>query len=188
MNTRSKLLKQKTNNKKKYNYISKLFFRIFLSTIILLGFILIERYSKTDNVIKNKLTTNINFLKIVKNANKIFGNLIDLDNNLLVDNNTFYDEIEYVNDTNVIKNYTFDGCYNFTSGVITKITKENNLYKVTITGIDDFDYVYSNLESIDYSLYSYIEEGAIIGKAKRNNDFYEIKLNVIKDGKYYDYI
>ena len=74
------------------------------------------------------------------------------------------------------------------SGVVSKIVKnKDKTYTITIQGIDDYVYIYDGLESIDFSIYNYVEKGTVIGLAKKENNQYTFKLTIKKDGKYYDF-
>lgn len=175
----------KKSEKKNYNYISKLFFKIFLSSLLLFSLILIDKIETIN--IKENIKSDFNFLKIVSFANKHFGNIIDLNGDLNVDSKEYYEVVEYTNNKNVVHNYSFDGVVNICNGVITKIEKTNNSYNITIKGEDDFNYVFYRLVNIDYNIYSYVKEGEVIGLATKNDDYYFFELEIIKDGVYYDY-
>ena len=175
----------KKSEKKNYNYISKLFFKIFLSSLLLFSLVLIDK-NETINI-KEKIKSDFNFLKIVSFANKHFGNIIDLNGDINVDSKEYYEVVEYINNKNIVHNYSFDGVVNINNGVITKIEKNNNSYNITIKGEDDFNYVFYGLVNIDYNIYSYVKEGEVIGLAAKNNDYYSFELEIIKDGVYYDY-
>ena len=74
------------------------------------------------------------------------------------------------------------------SGVVSKIVKnKDKTYTITIQGIDDYVYIYDGLESIDFSIYNYVEKGTVIGLAKKENNQYTFNLTIKKDGKYYDF-
>lgn len=183
MKSKSKLL----NKKKPKNYITKLFFRIFLSSLLLLFLIIFDNHLIKKSIIKNELNKNINFLKYFKNINSQFGNIINFKDVTNVDNLVTYDEIRYNNNTNYLTNYTFDGCYSISEGVITKIYKDEGLYQITVKGIDDCEYIYDNLESVDLNIYNYVLKGTILGKIKRTNNYYQTSLIIVKEGFYYDY-
>ena len=69
----------------------------------------------------------------------------------------------------------------YKSGLIMKIYQnKDKTYQVTIKGIDDIEYIYDKLETVDVNIYKIVHSGDIIGKPKTTNDsayfeFYEIK-------------
>ena len=171
------------SKKNKSNYITKLFFRIFLSSLILLILVAFTPIS-----LKNKIKEDVSFLKLIKTFNSVFGDIIILDNNQHVDSTLFFDYIEYIDNINYITNYSFDGVYNLNNGIVTKIIKNpNKTYTIYIKGEDDYLYIYYDLSSIDYRLYEYIKKGEIIGKTTKENNSYKLKIQITKDGRSYDY-
>lgn len=183
-----------TNEEKrqiKYNYITKLFLRIFLSTLILLGLIIMNKITFTKKgylFSERTIEKNWNFLNLVTTINALFGEFIIIEDDVMVDSSTLYDEVVFENEINVIKNYSFSGVTSAASGVVTKIIKDNNdLYTITIQSNDDYFYTYSNLESIDYSIYSYVGKGEIIGVAQNQNSFYTFELKIEKEGTSYSF-
>ena len=172
-----------SSKKNKSNYITKLFFRIFLSSLILLILVTFTPVS-----FKNKIKEDISFLKLINTFNTFFGDIIVLDNNEYVDSTLFYDYIEYKNNINYVTNYSFDGVYNLNNGIVTKIIKnDNQTYTIFIKGEDDFLYVYYDLSSIDYRIYEYIKKGEIIGKTNKTNNAYNLRIQITKDGRSFDY-
>lgn len=131
---------------------------------------------------------NWNFLKMVTVFNGMFGEFIVINDDQTVDSNTLYDQITYHHNVNYITNYDFSGAMATSSGVVSKIVKnKDKTYTITIQGIDDYVYIYDGLESIDFSIYNYVEKGTVIGLAKKENNQYTFKLTIKKDGKYYDF-
>lgn len=167
------------------------FFRIFLSTFILLCLVIANKISISTKGIKLSEYTiekNWNFLKMVTVFNGMFGEFIVINDDQTVDSNTLYDQITYHHNVNYITNYDFSGAMATSSGVVSKIVKnKDKTYTITIQGIDDYVYIYDGLESIDFSIYNYVEKGTVIGLAKKENNQYTFKLTIKKDGKYYDF-
>lgn len=174
-----------------YNYINKLFFRIFLSTLILLCLVIIDKISmniKKIRICENSINKSWNFLNLVTTFNGMFGEFIVIDETVEVDNKQLYDDINYIQNINVITNTSINGVIICESGVVTKILKdEDKLYTVEILSNDDVLYCYSNLSTVDVSIYTYIEAGNIIGEANSNNGKFTFNLTINKDGKYYEY-
>ncbi len=181
----------KTKRKIQYNFITKLFLRIFLSSFILLMLIVANKVTmlkKNYKITELTLEKNWNFLKLVTTFNGLFGEFIVINNDKQVSMASLYDEIVYQDNINHIYNYQFDAGYCLASGVITKITKDkNNLYTITIQTQDDFVYEYRNLSSFDYHIYNYVEVGSILGLSQNLNDKYTYDLVIQKGDQFYEY-
>ncbi|MCI5787963.1 MAG: hypothetical protein MR002_01190 [Acholeplasmatales bacterium] len=194
-----KAMKQKSNatieekNKVRSNYVTKLFLRIFLSSLLLLLLILGNNYAvKNDKISFGKKTIekNTNFIKIANIFNSIFGNFIPIDggNDVLVDATTLYGSINYVEGINYIDNNSFEGVYNFEAGIIIKKTKDKDgLYTITVLSQDNICYTYIGLTTCNFNLYSYVSKKTIIGNGLQDqNGNYQFKLIIEKEGVKYD--
>lgn len=181
----------KTKRKIQYNFITKLFLRIFLSSFILLMLIVANKVTmlkKNYKITELTLEKNWNFLKLVTTFNGLFGEFIVINNDKQVSMGSLYDEIVYQDNINHIYNYQFDAGYCLASGVVTKITKDkNNLYTITIQTQDDFVYEYRNLSSFDYHIYNYVEVGSILGLSQNLTDKYTYDLVIQKGDQFYEY-
>lgn len=188
---RSLLLEEKDKDKK--TYIDDLFLRIFLSSLLLLGLCTLDKYYPKSNLLIN-LNDNFNIVKLTK----IFANtpleLIKEDEVVTVYETDIYDEVKYLEGINYVSNITYAGVDNLVSGYVVKILKEydnNNLYySVYIKGADGLEYKYIGLESIDVSLYKFIDAKSTIGKAKFINNKYQFSLIIDKKGEkinFYDH-
>ena len=80
---------------------------------------------------------------------------------------------------NYIKNDSFDGVYNFSNGIVTKIIKnDNETYTISIMTEDDYLFTYYDLSTFDYRLYEYVNKGEIIGKTTDQNNSYNYKIKI----------
>jgi hypothetical protein len=140
-----------------------------------------------SNVIQSRLNSQTNILEIVKFFNGTFGSFFPIQNSDPVFSSTVYDTVTYRNEVNEVVNYDFDGVTNLVEGIVMKVAKESGRYEVTIKGADSFDYTYSNLESIDVSIYTYVTKDRIIGKAPKVSGGYGFDLMIIKDQVNYDF-
>ena len=184
-----KAMKQKSNatieekNKIRSNYVTKLFLRIFLSSLLLLLLILGNNYAVKNDKISN-------FIKIANIFNSIFGNFIPIDggNDVLVDATTLYGSINYVEGINYIDNNSFEGVYNFEAGIIIKKTKDKDgLYTITVLSQNNICYTYIGLTTCNFNLYSYVSKKTIIGNGLQDqNGNYQFKLIIEKEGVKYD--
>ena len=116
----------------------------------------------------------------------LFTNMNDFYiNDIPVDLITNYESIEYSNGINYITNKSFNGVSSACSGIVVRITKQNNLYNVTIKSEDDLEYTYGGLSSIDVSLYSYVVTNNTIGTAFFNDQNYSFTLEIKNDSTVY---
>lgn len=184
-------LSDQEKSKIHYNYVSKLFFRIFLSSLLLLMLIMVDRVTYKKNkttIIDTNIRRNWNFLKMTNVFNTLFGEFFKIDNSIDVYHANVYDNVKYENNVNYITNNSFSGVTNLTSGIITKIKKEKDgTYTITIQGSDDFVYTYGKLSSVDYHIYTYVDASDIIGLANYDNSKYHFTLTIEKEGVYYDF-
>lgn len=188
---RSKKNRSDSDKKKIHNnFVSRLFFRIFLSSLILLTFVITDKITiqKTGKgFFTNVISKNWNFLKMTKTFNSLFGNFLPVNDEEVYSSNV-YDKVIYQDGINYVTNNSFSGVTNLTSGVITKIKKEKNkTYTVTIQGSDDYLYTYSGLTSIDYRIYNYVNASDILGLASLNNGTYHFEVMIEKEGVKYDF-
>lgn len=158
------------------NYYTKFLLRLFLGFLILFGLSISDKYQIFNlNDIKDKLSYNINPLTII---NKINGKLelVDLGTEEETTVSTIYKEYDIIND-NIRRYYCdeFSPVTNHIAGVVTKINKnKEGIYTITIQGIDNKIYQYSNLESFNYHIYDYIKTDDVIGDSV---DYYELMIN-----------
>ncbi len=171
------------------NYVTKLFFRIFLSSLILLMCVIYDSVlAKNNKTIKEYLiNTNINFSKPTLFLNSMLGNYLNIDEEQEVSGVKDFSLIDYKNNTNLMIGTTFNGVKVICGGIVTKIVNiDNNLY-VTVLGSDGYTYIYGGLESTDFELYSYVDTNEILGLANNVNNNYSFNLQIYKDGEYYNY-
>lgn len=168
-------------------FFDKLFYRIFLSSLVLLTYVGMERifnYFTVDFNLSTYLMENINFIKVIKKFNNTIYKFIDDD--LLIDvySVDFYSNVSYYNGVNQVKLENSNSVNNLVSGYVVKIEKNDDLYSVTIKGIDGLEYQFIGLTSIDIIMYQYLEAGQIIGVANFDKVYgiYFFDL-IIKDKK-----
>jgi len=146
---------------KKNTFLIRLFFTMFLLFVI----VTLDQAKKINyNDLKEFLSDDINILKFVKDVNgkskyiKLF-NLQDIDTVAVTNDIIKGEKIE-----NGYRYYPdeLSGVMCETSGVITNI-KYDGTYEVVILDSNDIKWIYSNLQSIDYTIYSYIKAGDVIG-------------------------
>ena len=169
---------KKYNNKEEVDktFFDKLFFRIFLSSILLLLIVGINKFCYHFNYefnINSIIAENINFIKIFKKFNNSVFKLIDEDKLIEVYDVDFYSNVSYENGVNQIKLDNSNSVNNLVSGYIVKIEKNSNSYNVTVKGIDGYEYRYVGLVSVDVVMYQYVNGNDILGLAR-----YDEKYNI----------
>lgn len=171
--------------KTKNTYFDKLFIRIFLSALALFAIIGIDKYFIRGDNLKQEVSSQMNILKFASFFNGIFGEglFIPSPSEIPVISSSIFEAVKYENGVNFITSDSFEGVTNVMPGVVVKIIKQNGLYEITIKGIDDREYRYGNLESIDYNIYSYVAEGAILGKSKFELGKYQFTLTIKEKNK-----
>lgn len=191
---RRKNLLVEPQSKDKKTYIDDLFLRIFLSSLLLLSLCAIERFIPNYNLRIN-LNYNFNLIK----ATKLFANtpleIITEDEVITVYEIDVYDKVSYDNGINYVTNNSYAGVDNLVSGYVVKILKDNDnngntIYTVVVKGADGLEYTYLELESIDVSLYRYLDAKETLGKAKYDNNNYNFKLIIENKGEkinFYDH-
>lgn len=191
---RRKNLLVEPQSKDKKTYIDDLFLRIFLSSLLLLSLCAIERFIPNYNLRIN-LSYNFNLIK----ATKLFVNtpleIITEDEVITVYETDIYDKVSYDNGINYVTNNSYAGVDNLVSGYVVKILKDkdnngNTIYTIVVKGADGLEYTYLELESIDVSLYQYLNAKETLGKAKYQNNAYQFKLIIENKGEkinFYDH-
>lgn len=178
-----KYYRGKKNNSKiklkrtKKNLIDKLFFKIFLSSIVLFLMVLFSKYNLFN--FNNEIRSSINFSLLTKQINNALGETNTVSDEIM------FECINFQDDTNYLVS-TFNAATNILEGVVIKIEKQNNLYNITVLTTDDYEYTYKGLSSIDCYLYEYLPQGKIIGELSYENN-YQYLVQIYKDGKYYEY-
>ena len=134
----------------------------------------------------NEISTNINFIKIISNFNNSIFKFIEEDRLVDVYSKDIYDEVEYKNNVNYIHNNTLNYVNNLVSGYIVRIINDKEGYTIVVKGIDDIEYTFYSLESVNVKMYQYVDDKTILGTAllNRNTKRYEFKLIIKDKGRY----
>lgn len=162
-------------------YFDRLFKRFFVSIFILLTCIIISKATGFNP--QAYLLKDLNVLKITS----LFDNRINKDSITSVANLELFESIKYNNNVNIFSDSSFDGATILESGIITKVSKKNNLYEINILSTSGILYTYSNLVSFDFSLYRFVRADEILGLVEYNTETTTYTFNVIisKDNNYY---
>ena len=188
---REKYYMDQSSNKKVSHYISNLFTRVLLATVMLLiGVIVIKGSEEGKSLLeKTFFTTNISFAKISSYYDKYFGNGIVLGEEKEDDKMVFNEQLSYKEKEDYLNGVklTVDDNYlvpSLKSGIVVFIGEKDNLGNVLIVqGVDGCDIWYGNINVGDIKLYDYIESGILLGET--NGDF--LYIMVQKNGEYLNY-
>jgi len=177
--------------------LNKFLYRLFIGFVLLLCLCLLDKYEKLDfNSIQNDMSKSIRILNVITRINGNL-NIIDLGTGSEIAVSKDYVDYDISETKTKIKTDNYTGVKNYNAGVVTKIIKYNikdnntnsndldnnsdnkNLeninqekYSVYIESIDGDIYEYSNLDSIDVHIYSYLKINDIIGLS---SDYYELR-------------
>ncbi len=178
--------KERTQTKKilagteKRTYFDRLYFRIFLSSILLLSLVVVGKYI-TPNISEILLEHN-NVLSII---DKLNIPLLKNDEQS-VSNYQMYENITFENGINFVSSDSFSGVNAFESGIVVEIKRINDTYEILVKDSDGIEYYYHGLESIDCYLYQYVSAGDIIGKAEYKKGFYMFSIMILKKNELLD--
>lgn len=152
---------------------TKFLIRFFTAFLLLLILCVLDKYSYLNlDEIKNKITYNINPLELI---NKLNGNinLINLGTTEEITVSKNYNEYQIIDNKRRYNIDEFSYVNNYIAGVVIKIEKKDK-YNVTILGIDNLEYHYSNLDSFNYNIYEYVKTDQILGDA---TNYYELMID-----------
>lgn len=143
-----------------------------------------------DYIITNVYTKNIKFTKVKNLYTKYLGGIVPLEKlSKEITTPVFKEQLEYTNLAKYYDGVKLEVGNNYlvpiiTSGMVVFIGDKDNYGKtIIIEGIDGIDIWYGNMETINASLYDYVEAGSLLGTVKDNNLF----LIYEKDNQYLDY-
>ena len=190
MDTKSILKKLNKTKRKNSVYISNLFSRTLIATIIVLvSAIYINMSSKNLDIYKNNFfEKSLSFNKISKAYNKVFGKTIPIEIDKGTTKTVFNDKISY---NNIVKykdgfKLSLDNniVYSLYEGIVVFIGEKEGYGKTMIVqGSNGVDIWYGNLDNVTLNLYDYINKKDIIGDAKNN----ELYLVFNKENEYLGY-
>ena len=168
-------------NVKKYG--KSILIRAVISVSLLLFAIIVINIYPINNILLTNFNKQINIINpIIDIKNIISNNKNNIDKPVNVDN--IYDSITYDGKINHITNYDFNGVKTINEGLIIRIDKkENNLFDVFVQNENSYIYVYRNLESVDFNIYTYLNSQTILGAATYDitSNTYKFDIEIIKE-------
>ena len=167
---------------KKNKFFDSLLKRIFISSLILLTVVLINNVTDFQFSFLNK---QFNFTKIGIDMISVFNDHKNIEQ--VLNTTCDYEKSNYNGTVNIFSSNSTNSVKALKSGVVTKISKENELYTITIQTYENYYYEYSDLVEIDCYLYQYITIDKIIGLANNINEKYTFSLKIYDERGNYEY-
>lgn len=175
---------------KKVSLLSKLFSKLLVLVVLVLGFLIILKANPNfrENLYKKVFQNNFSFAKINSIYEKYFGSALPLTGGAktaLVSSN----KLEYTNQNSYKDgvSLTVSDSYaipTIKSGIVVFAGEKDGYGKtVVVQQADDVEVWYGNLKDIKVSMYDYLKDGAIVGEANGGKMY----LVFTKDGKNLDY-
>ena len=170
--------------KDEFNPVDKFLYKFVICLVLLISTILLDKIKviNLDNL-KYGMQENFNFLKILKfvnTDNEVFLSL-DINDEVTASVSQTYLNYEEINGGKRIIVNEMQGVEVYKAGVVIKVFKNNDdTYQVVVKGIDDIEYKYDKLTTVDLNIYKIVKSGDIIGKPKTTTErsyfeFYEVK-------------
>lgn len=148
------------------NIVDRFLYKLLICTIMLFAVVIFDRIDiiKLDKA-RQPFAEHINILPFLQKLNGKEGILLPVDINDQVSTTTYqlYQNSQVIKNGRLIVLGDYEGVENYKAGVVVKIVKYDGLYEVTVKGIDGYEYVYNNLESIDVNIYKFVKSGEILG-------------------------
>lgn len=166
------------------NFLDRFLYKFIICLVLLISVLLLNKVNVVDlNKVQSKMSENINILKVLKLVNGEKGVFIPIELNddvLQTVSQTYLNYKEIDGGKRIFIN-EMQGVEVYKTGIIIKIFQnKDDTFRVTVKGIDDIEYVYDNLETLDYNIYGIVKSGDNLGSArtvkdKTYFDFYKIK-------------
>jgi hypothetical protein len=167
------------------NIIDRFLYKLLICMVLLFGLVLLDRINllKLEEA-RKPFSEHLNILPFLKRINK-GGFLLPVEFTEHVSTTTYqtYKNSQVITNGRLIVLDDYQGVENYKAGVVVKIVKEEGMYQVTVKGIDGYEYVYDNLESIDVNIYKYLESGEIIGAPGSKNGKNFFRFYVYSEGE-----
>lgn len=166
------------------NVVDKFLYKFIICLVLLVALLFLDKI-KLINIesVKQDLSENFNILKVLKfvNTEKEVFIPLDITEEVTSSVSQTYMNYEVINCGKRVFLNDFQGVEVYKAGIVIKIFQNSdNSYQVTIKGIDDIEYVYDKLQTVDVNIYKIVKSGDILGKPKLANeknyfDFFEVK-------------
>ena len=159
-------------NNDDFNVIDRFLYKMIICIVMLLLVLLVDR-TKLSSIkdMQNSIGSHFNILPVFNWINGKDGSLIPvtLTEEVSVSTKQVYQNAEFISDGRRIILKEMQGVENYKTGVVVSRKKNSDgTYKVIIKGIDDLEYVYDKLSSVDIHLYKVVASGDIIGLPSSN--------------------
>lgn len=159
------------------NFIDRFLYKFIICLILLLGVVLLDRISLINiSKLQGKMQQHLNFLPVLKAINGDKGVFlpIDISDEVTASASTMYQNYQVIDNGKRITLKPMQGVEVYKTGIVVKIIQNKNAtFQITLKGVDDYEYIYDNLETIDVNIYKIVKSGDVIGSPANNYiDFY----------------
>ena len=170
--------------KDEMNAIDKFLYKLIICLVLLVSMILLDKVKVVNlNNIRTEMKQNVNMLKVLRFVNGDKGVFLPLDisDEVVQSVSQKYMNYEEINGGKRIIISDMQGVEAYKDGIIIKkFQNKDGTYQVTVKGMDDVEYIYDNLDTVDLNIYKIVKSGDIIGKPRTVSnktyfDFYEDK-------------
>ncbi|HHX80014.1 MAG TPA: M23 family metallopeptidase [Acholeplasmataceae bacterium] len=169
-----------------FNLIDRFLYKLLICSAFLFAIVFLDQVKvvKLEKV-RQPFAEHINILPFIQklNGKESFLLPVDITDQVSAPTYQVYQNSQVIKNGRLIVLDDYQGVENYKAGVVVKIHKVNGLYEVTVKGIDGYEYVYNNLESIDVNIYKYLKSGDIIGLPGRKNDKNFFRFYVYSKGE-----
>ena len=148
------------------NFIDRFLYKILIGTFLLLAVIFLG-HLKVINVedVRSELGQHYNILKIIKalNGKNNFLLPIDISESVSSEVAQVYHESKKIPDGRRVELNEFQGVEAYKTGIVVEIRKNlDHTYRLKVKGIDDYEYIYDKLATVNCNIYKIVQSGEII--------------------------
>lgn len=158
--------------KEELNFIDRFLYKFIICLILLLGVVLLDKISLINiQKLQVEMQQHLNFLPVLKAINGDKGVLlpIDISDEVSASASAMYQNYQEIKNGKRITLKSMQGVEVYKTGIVVKIIQNSNAtFQVTLKGVDDYEYIYDNLETIDVNIYKLVKSGDIIGSPSSN--------------------
>lgn len=167
------------------NIIDRFLYKLLICSFLLFAVVIFDKINliKIENA-RQPFTEHANILPFIQKINKE-GILIPVEITDQVSAPTYqiYQNSQIITNGRLVILNDYQGVENFKAGVVVKIMRREGMYEVTVKGIDGYEYVYDNLETIDVNMYKFVKSGEIIGLPGSKNGKNFFRFYVYSKGR-----
>jgi len=162
-------------NNEEMNFLDRFLYKLLIGSFLLMCVAFLDKIKLVDiDNIQSSIGQHYNILKIVKAVNGEKGVLLPFELTDEVSTTVmqpYLDSVKLSNGKRKVIIEEFSGVEIYKTGVVVKIFQNSDqTFNVTVKGIDDLEYVYEKLESVDCNIYKIVSCGDILGSPSTKDD------------------